>query len=492
LFLAACGDNTPAPPPPDGGNPPPPPPATRTLTGSHVIDYRGLDKTLLGHGAYDMWETRVEAQVPSGDSWTIVGGAGHRDGTFDISGLPDGPVWLRFAERPSGQDFYWTDAAHMSFDETVLGPENPPRSAVSDHLDLAIDGLDPWQDGDQLSWFVPDQVVFDNDMTGYPPPVAGTTDLGGLAVAWSGRPLADVGPTTPAFLVQYRQQTVAPGIDLIAPLRSGHPTIHQVAGTDGTLMTTLAPPPALDYHLAIALDAFEAVRAEVNPQTAGASSSHNFAMTAYPALVDGEIWVGEEYPFANVADPSFLAGTTPLDAGQISLPNPYPREWLTDSYVSTFPVTLPMPDGTPKRLQAAIGTRRTDFTGPLTPAITPILAPTIAGHDLFGDSTGVGLTPVIAWQPPRVGTATAYQVQIIEALMNPPAGFRPGWYIVANLWVPGDVTSVRVPAGVLETGTTYAIIARSYAQPGQDVKTWPTRTGAVAAFADAITARFTP
>jgi hypothetical protein len=373
----------------------------------------------------------------------------------------------------------------------VLGPADPPRSGDNDNLDLAVAGLDPWQDGDQLAWFVPGQDVFDNDTTGYPPPAPGTTDLAGLVHPWQGRPLADVGPNTPAFLVQYRTQTFAPGIDLTAPLRAGHPTIHQVAGTDGTLMTTLAAPPALTYHLAIALDAFEAARTEINP-AAGASNDHFFAMTAYPALVNGEIWVSEEYPFASVTDPAFLDGTAPLDAGEIAIPNPYPREWLTDQFVSSFPVTLAMPDGTPKRLTASIGTRRTDFTGPLTPAITPILAPTIAGHDLFSDASGVGLTPELAWQPPRTGTPTAYGLQIIEAQPNPPPPFRPGWYITGNLWVPGDVTKVRVPDGMLHTGTTYAIIARSYAQPGQDVKTWPTRTGAVSAFADLITARFTP
>jgi hypothetical protein len=489
LLLAACGENGPTAPPPDDGMPAP---TGRTLTGSHVIAYRGLDQTLLSEETFDMWDTRVEAQVPDGDGWTIVGGVGHRDGSFDIDGLPDGPVWLRFAERPAGQDFYWTDAEHMSFDEIVLGPSNPPRSDENDHLDLAVDGLDPWQDGDQLAWFVPGQVVFENDATISAPPAAGTTDLGGLAVPWSGRPLADVGPSTPAFLVQYRLQTFAPGIQLLSPLRAGHPTIHQVAGTDNTLATTVAAPPALDYHLAIARDEFEALRTEVHPHNAGASDSHNFGMTAYPTLVDGTLWVGEEYPVLQVWDPAFLDGTAPLDAGVLSIPNPYPREWLTDQYVSTFPVSLPLPDGSPRTLEASIGTRRTDFTGPLEPAITPLRAPTIAGRDLFTNTTGVGLTPQLAWQPPRIGTPTAYQIQIIEANANPPPPFRPGWYITGNLYVPGDVTSVRVPANMLHTGTTYAIIARTIAQPGMDVRTWPTRTGAVAAFADAITGTFTP
>src|SRR5262249_46382016 len=157
--------------------------------------------------------------------------------------------------------------------------------------------------------------------------------------------------------------------------------------------STLAPPPVLSYHLAIALDAFEAVRTAIHPSNAGASTSHYFSISALPTLVNGEVWVGEEYPLASPADLSFLDGTTPLDAGDLPIPNPYPRAWLTDSFVSTFPVKMPMPDGTPKMLQGSIGTRRVDFSGAITPAITPIRAPMIAGRDGFVDTTGVGFTP---------------------------------------------------------------------------------------------------
>jgi hypothetical protein len=491
LLVAACGDNLPA-PHDGGGDDQPDPPAGRTLTGGHVVYYKGLDGTVLSDEAYDFWDTLIEAHVPDGDGWRIVPGVGHRDGSFEVPGLPEeGSMWLRFASRPYGEDFYWTDGGHMSLDEYVLGPSDPPRSDVDDQILLAVDGLAAWQDTDALSWFVPGQVVFDNAITSAVSPAVGTTDLAGAAVPWSGRPLADVTAGQPAFVVQYRLQTFAPGLELFAPLRTASPPIHQVAGTNATLTATLAPAPPLTYHMAIARDAFEAARTEISPK-AGASWSHDFAINAEPGLVDGETWIGESYPVAQVWDPAVIDGTTPLDLGDIAIPNPYPRAWLTDMFVASFPVTVPMPDGTPKTLQASIGTRRTDFTGPLAPAITPVRAPTIAGQDAFKDNNGVGLTPVIAWQAPATGTATAYGLQIIEAVTNPPPPFRPGWYVTGNLWVPGDVTSVRVPADLLKKDTTYSIVFHAFAQPGQDITARPTRSGATSAFADAIVGRFTP
>ena len=229
----------------------------------------------------------------------------------------------------------------------------------------------------------------------------------------------------------------------------------------------------------------------MNPN-AGPSWSRNFGINANPGLLDGDLLIGETYPVAQLWDPSLVEGSTPLDLGEIAIPNPYPREWLTDEFVASFPVEVPLPDGSPWTLEASIGTRRTEFTGPLTPAITPIRMPEIAGRDAFADNDGVGLTPVISWQAPTTGMATTYGLTIIEAVTNPTPPFRPGWYITGNLWVPGDVTSVRVPADLLREGTTYSIVFHAIAQPGQDLTVRPSHNGAATAFADAIIGRFTP
>ena len=491
LALGACGDNL---SPGGDGDGDGPGPAGRTVTGSHLVLYKLLDKTLLDDPAFDMSDTLIEGHVARGGGWDIYPGVGHRDGSFEIPGLPDGPMWLRVATRPVGEVFYWTDADHVDFDEPVLGPEDPPRSADDDRLNLALTGLAPWQDGDSIAWFVPEDIVFAQSLVGVPPE-PGSTELTGTSVDWSGRPLADTGPGEPAFVVQYRPQELALGVEVIAPIRAASPTMHQVAGTTGTLTATLAAPPVLPYRLNWARDAFEATRAEIHPTRAEASSSHWFSVVAMPGLVDGEAWISVDYPVASLVDPSILEGTTPLDLGELAIPNPYPRAWLTDSYVVTFPVSLPMPDGSPWTIEAAVGTRRTEFptaTSPAAPAITPIRAPKIGWRDAFTDLDGVGLTPVISWQAPATGTATSYELTIVEAVLDPPPPYRPGWYITATLVVPGDVTSLQVPADLLVEGKTYAMIVKAIAQPGQDITTRPFRIGGVYAFAEAVTGRFTP
>lgn len=487
LAIAACGDNLPAPIDDE-------PVATgRTITGSHVVHYRELDKRELAQEPVDLWDTVVEAQVPDGDGWDVRPGVGHRDGSFEIDGVPDGHVWLRLARRPFGDTFFWTDSDHVSFDEDVLGPEQPTSANDGDELGLAVDGVAAWQDGDELAWFVPEDIVFDMNLVGFPAPAPDTTEIT-TTVDWTGRSLAQVAGDEPAFLVQYRTQDVGDGIQARAALRAAHPTIHQVAGATSTIDVTLSDPPTIPYRLAWARDAFEAERTTIHPTRVGASYAHAFNLFASPGIVDGDIWPGVEYPVASLADPSLLEGTTPLDLGTLTIPNPFPQGWLADLYVVTFPVDLPLPDGTPQTLEAVVGARRTDVTrtSPVTPTITPIRAPRIAGRDAFAEPSGVGLAPEISWTAPATGIATSHRLQVIEAVMTPPEPFRPGWYIAAELVVPGDITKIRLPADVLREGSTYAVIVRTFTQEGQDVTTQPFRTRAAASFADAVLGPFTP
>jgi hypothetical protein len=488
VLLAACGDN--APPVDDGVDPVP---TGRTITGSHLVNYRTLDKTVLGSSETDAWDNVIEAHVPDGDGWQIAPGTGHRDGSFEIPGVADGHFWLRVARRPFGETFYWTSADHVSFDEDVLGPENPPSGDDGDQLVLDVDGLVAWEDGDELAWFVPNDVVFDTNVVSFPPPDAGTTDLAGRTVDWTGRPLANVAAGEPAYVVQYRTQTVGDGLAMHMPLRAAQPTIASTAGTDAVLDTTLTTPATFDYHFAWARDAFEAQREFVSP-AAGASYAHSWSVSAIPNIVDGDLWLGIEYPLATLADPSLLEDTSPLDLGTVAIANPYPASWLIDLHVVTFPVDFPLPDGTPQSLEGVVGQRRTDVTrtDAVTPMITPIRSPKVAGKDAFVAQTGVGVTPTLSWRAPATGGATSYQIRIIQAYTDPPQPYRPGWYVAAELIVPGDVTEIRLPADLLAPATTYAAVVRAFAQPGQDVESRPFQVRADAGFADTIIGPFTP
>lgn len=486
-LVAACGDNS---SPPDDS---PDVVVGRTITGNHLVQYRSLDKALLESEPVDMWNNVIEAQVPEGNGWSIRPGTGHRDGTFTIPDVPEGRYWLRVARRPFGETFYWTGGDHISFDEDVLGPMYPDSADDGDQLLLAVDGLSPWQESDELAYFVPEDIVFDTNLVSWPPPDPDTTDLAGRAVDWTGRSLANVDGDEPAFVVQYRTQNVAEGLDLHMPLRSANPTIAQAAGADATLDTTLTVPDALSYHLAWARDRFEEQRTAIHPST-GPSWSHGWSISALPSVVDGDLWVGIEYPLAYATDPTIFEDTTPLDLGTVAIPNPYPTSWLVDLHVVSFPVDFPLPDGTPQTLEGIIGARRSDVTrtDAVEPTITPIRLPAIADHNGFSPQSGVGVTPVVRWAPPAVGTPTSYNLKVIQAVVDPPAPYFPGWYVAAELVLPGDVTQIRLPADLLVPGNTYGIVVRAFDQPGQDVENRPFYQRATAGFADAILGPFVP
>ncbi len=489
LLVTGCGDNLPA-----ADDDVVQEPTGRTLTGSQVVSFRHIDGTLLSQTPTDLWSTVIEAHVPDGDTWRVLPGTGHRDGSFEISGLPEGAAWLRVSRRPFGDSFYWTSADHVSFDESVLGAQDPRAADEGDQLGLAVDGIAPWQEGDELAWFVPDDDVFSMNLMSDAPPSTDATMITDTSIDWAWRPLADAAAGDATFLVQYRTQELAPGVSIRAPLRATSPRLHQEPGIDATLTASLSTPATLSYHLAWALDAFEAQRTAAHPTLAGPSYGHGFALFALPGLVNDELWTGTEYPVASLADPTLFDGTTAVDLGEIEIPNPYPRSWLNDMYVVTFPVEFPLPDGSPATLEAALGRRSAALTGagPAMPLITAVRAPQIAGRDAFKPLAAVGMTPEIRWDAPAIGTPTSYRLQIIEGVTDAPPPYRPGWYVSAELFVPGNVTSIRVPADVLRTGATYGIVIRSFSQPGHDVERQPFQSRGSAGFADTIVGPFTP
>jgi len=178
------------------------------------------------------------------------------------------------------------------------------------------------------------------------------------------------------------------------------------------------------------------------------------------------------------------------------VPNPFPEEWLLGSYVVTFPVSLALPSGDlATTVSAAIGSRRQDSptaASPARPVVTPVRAPRIGARSLFEEQSGVGLTPIIAWDAPAVGEATAYQVTLVRAVENPPPPYRPGWYLHAVFTLPGDVTTLPVPPGVLAEGQHFALVLKAVHQTGQDVRTAPYRVSPDFGFAEAVTSSFTP
>ena len=88
----------------------------------------------------------------------------------------------------------------------------------------------------------------------------------------------------------------------------------------------------------------------------------------------------------------------------------------------------------------------------LTPSLGPVLSPTIAGRDWFQSQAGVGVTPRLSWQPPALGIATQYEVDLYELRLN---GTATAQAFVAALFVADP--AVTIPPGLLEAGKYYVI-----------------------------------
>ena len=127
------------------------------------------------------------------------------------------------------------------------------------------------------------------------------------------------------------------------------------------------------------------------------------------------------------------------------------------------------------------------LSGMLTPRMGPPGAVRINGEDANANLVGVGLTPTVSWSAPALGTATRYQLMLIEATAS--AGqldLRP----VAQLLT--RATSVRLPPGFLVPGSTCVLWVGAETWGTNDLERKPFEVGLPARVVGVMTQPFTP
>ncbi len=497
LLLAACGAEEQ--PRPHGSAESPIEPAARTIAGSAEWKYVQVDGTPSGSFQDDLHSWVIEAHFPTEQGWDVVPGYGLSDGTFTIPGAPEGDYWLRMVMRPFGQDFVWTDATTLPIGTTSVGQADTVHAPAQAPVVIRADGLSPWEDEDGLAFFAPDAVNVDNGIQWEieeGAPASGDTSLD-LTFNWNGRPHVRVEQGSPAFVVQSRAFASDAGVGFRAPVASFTPA-DAVQGLDGTpivLEGSFASPPALEFQLAYDAAAYDALRTAIHPSGASEHPFYGHALYAHPgARDDGELFYSFEFPIFELADSSVLS--TSDDLGAFSIPNPYPEEWVVQSFYATWQVQVPFPldDGQERFFEAVVGRRsRTLSTEaePLRPVVGPVGEVRLDGVALDTDREGIAPLAELSFDPPAIGSPTSYVVQVAEALVDPPEPYWPGWYLVANLRLPGDVTSVRMPHNLLRPGGTYLLVVRAVQEEGQDLRLAPYRNGVESAIADRVTSMFT-
>jgi hypothetical protein len=479
---------------------------TAGLAGQELRIYLGVDGTEHAFPV-DLSHAIVAAQYPRPDGgWDIYPGYGDGDGQIEVADAPEGMHWLRM-ERPSADpelppvdEYVWTDSADIDYSTTRIGRPDLDYPQASTPVVIAAGGLEPWATGTDLLGVYNPNVAFVNfiradgeGVSGFP--ASGATSLDDTSIDWAAAvvPLTHQASGDRVRFLQERLFSLG-NIQYYAPVGSFEAAFDQSSGATTRVEGTFAPGEAIDYRLAWKRSAFEALRTQISPAT-GASEYHAFAVQASPGLTAAD-WQWQTLPAELLSVfPDGIQGVDDLDAGTLHGSSPYPRDSVYSFHEVGFAVPVAV-DDFPLQLPARIGQFDTRFPADgesVEPLASPVRAPQIAGRDLFAPQSGVGASPELSWQAPDRGPASQYIITIGRAL----GGFDPelgeAWSKAAVLYVPGDVTSVRLPDELLATGETYAAVIRAVYQPAQvDVRQTPYRRALPYAYADAVTAPFQP
>jgi hypothetical protein len=506
LLLVGCADD-------DTMKPPPDQPGPRTITAHDAQTYRAADGST--HAiATDLDRAVIQAIVLADDGTsTTYPGVGLPDGSLAIEGVPAGDALVRidyFDASPEPEvrnEYFWVGGdGDVDLDlGTWRAGRTDARYAQTSPTDLELDmsGLAPWDSQNDAAVLYEPNLGFVNfftqdfapDITGMPADGASASQLHIDWVNAVGGPLADEAKGDRAYLLQFRTQMLA-GVAVGAPVRAAElPPFFQIDGEPTAVPAAMTDTPTLHVRIAMDRAAFDSLRPAISP-AAGPATERGFAILATTGDVATD-FSASSLPAELVSmDPASLDGTGMFDLGDLDVVSPFPSTSTFGQYVSIYPVHLTRDDGASGDAAAQIGVITNQLptqSAPAAPIVGPVAGVSIGGKDAFSSPAGVGLTPVIAWQPPALGTPIEYEVSILAPGSDQPTyGFL--WHAAATFHVPGDRTSLQLPAETLVPGFPYAIAIRAITAPltADDHAAAPRKLALPYGWADTITPEFRP
>jgi len=495
VALGACSSDR-------ADDPAPPPPAQPVaITGvNQLIHWSATgDSTAVGTSPFDLY---LEADLADG---SVVPADLADDGSFSIPVAPSGAYWLRIIDgRTSREDVYlYTDATTLDLGRDRVGNDRGQATSNDTKVVVDADGLSPWQDTDDGDVVIADlgyRSAFGTYFAANTP-LTGDQALADLTYFWVSEPLPSTPQGDAALFVQVRTaHDDALGLDYMTPVKMFRSKPLAIAdGATATVTGSFVDPPALDIPIHWKRSAFVGLAAATHVPACNAElDSETYWVHALPGHgAHGDLanafGGAEDIPEfgPRVIDNTFSVDTTDLD-GVFHVLDPYPTDWLHARYSVSFSIGCALPGlGAPGNAEAEIGVI-TDQLGddPVTPLVGPVSAPQISGRSLDQPQLGVGGTPVISWTAPALGTATSFELHVQELDSSQFGGIT--LHEVAELVVPGDVTSVTLPRDVLLDGVTYQLQIRAISRAGQAPRTAPFRSGMPLGFADLFTNYFQP
>lgn len=474
-LLLGCSKNEPEPDPgrmtpPASMNLPPVPDPGMGINGSYVN--RHLTDTGEQTKPFDADRYRVSALVPnSAGGFTVLTGTTHADGTFSVPVVPQGLYYLRTDYRSRSTDTWTVSDLVVTRERTVhLGSLFPGRPGLASVkmptiLTLHADNLSPWQTDDRVelfslgadSWL---RIEASDPMIAVVP---GDTALTGVKVDLAERGFFHLLDASQGDTLHVNDWVSTRAGDLLvwslartfkAPpftLVDGQPV--EVRGSFETLPTRSI---AVTWHQ----QAFAALASDVHPSAR--AQWHSFSVEAEPAGPGRATWGAD---VLRASTDLALAKAAPADQRlDLTFANPYPATWPLIAYASAN-FLVGAVEGAQWVEVSTWGPLETITGSPIRPLITP---PRVLRFD------GPTTAPKITWDPPAVGTAAAYLVEIIARDTDGSWDFP--------LWVFTQETSLTLPSDILRPGVPYyvTVAARTHYDPREPYRRFPAGGSAVA------------
>lgn len=461
LLGAGCGGGS------SGGEPSP------GVTGTRIDTYWQDDGTTL------RWPnvpagTTVSALLPEAGGYRELPGTIGADGHFAIPGVGSGTYFLKLSVPGEAVRFYETTAHVLDLGVIRSGRPDAAVARTASSLGLQLTGLRPWVSGDELVLYSTGAQLA---LSPASPPSVGSTE--------ATVPFSLVGQRLPAagdvgWILQRSSATASPSG---APYRvvTRHATLQALATmSDGDAITVgpvpLAPPGATGT---IGVDLRASEFAAALSEAGGRSTvprSTSVSVRAAPRQPFGS-------PFVTLLRAPSTSAAADTDFGTLAYPRFLPPWFDEYRYVeSSFDVTYSGIAASNWGFLSA-WVDRVDGSDPVVrPTLGPVQSPLIAGRDLHQPQSGVGLTPMLSWSPPALGSPTGYTVTVVDVTTLDVK--TVAFFVTTRL-------ALELPPGLLEAGKTYLPFVYSFREPGFDPAA-PVRAGVPRASVARAGAPFSP
>jgi hypothetical protein len=421
----------------------------------------------------DLSAATVGAWVPTvdGSSYNWRPGTGQASGTFLIPNVERTPYLLQF-----GGSYVWATSRTLDLSGADLGRPDVQLEAEETQLSVMLNEMSPWQDGDDL------QLHSANAGIGYfsaasctsptwTPPNPGerffsqTIDYA-FSLQNCGSPAAriDAARGDELYVTQLVSRSEA-GMEFQELLRSYQTNRLEGGGNMLTLRGFMQQLPTTTRTLNYPASSFEALALAAHPTAVLTTTSLNLG------ILPGYTQFGAFAGWPDLALANGAAGQGDL-VTQFTYGNPFPASWpqfvtaLSSARVSYSVIREDGSRSTPRNFSVYTYSQQplTGNTTPVTPQVGPPRDLRINGSVATGELSNVGLTPLLSWTPPAVGSPNYYQLRMYELFATSTGSTSR--LQVASLTT--TQTQVRLPPGMLAAGKTYYVEVRALSQPAAD------------------------